>query len=740
MTERSFVERIVAVLGVVVRTITWVVRFLLSLLKDAVGKVTGSSGPGARGSGAEDDSEAGATDGARQLAADIRAKGESLKDEAASLGQSVAATARDKVEQARHAADDLMHRGDRESSGDEGAEEMADASGIDAPELTSVQHDDVGGIPEAPAFGSIAGDAPRTDASRDTTSDDDQDDTDAGAGRFTEGIPNLEEPGGDTGDVYGSEAGVLLDDEMPQAGYAGQVMQESDIGMDRGDEFTELAEGEEVLPTTEIDRALDDDYLSPGDAIDEEDDDDVVDEDDEDAGDIPAASRGWQGAGAGESVADELYDDLGVTLSTDEIDYANDEADADDAAGMHIVDSPDESFVVEESPAQPIGLVDEGGDPAFDTGIGERRTFGADDFAADALGNRVGGDAASGDVGPRRSPDDATWDPGSSEPSYVIQGTYDGSGVDEFASDEIATEMLEDAEIMETAVEEEETSDEDSVGGAGSVAWATSSGVIDRDLVKPLSSDELQEGGGGSAGTDVAAEAGEPGLTEKDAGLRDAAAEVADQLGSEMDGSGTSGTTMSGAGQSAGAMTSDDAATEETGADEMTSNTESLATGGTTAPEAGDSDDETTSGEGGSRASMGLGENPQFNEVLPDRAYEASVGYESLQADRQSPGSAGNQGSVSGTTGTTDPMVGAATTTGGSGAPTSSRSRQRKVPPGAVRGDGSGTCPADYPIKGNANSRIYHRPTDSSYEDTNPEFCFATESDAKAAGFRARRG
>jgi hypothetical protein len=61
------------------------------------------------------------------------------------------------------------------------------------------------------------------------------------------------------------------------------------------------------------------------------------------------------------------------------------------------------------------------------------------------------------------------------------------------------------------------------------------------------------------------------------------------------------------------------------------------------------------------------------------------------------------------------------------------------VPSGAVRGDGSGTCPSDYPIKGNASSRIYHRPTDPSYESTIPEFCFATEADAKQAGFRARK-
>lgn len=70
------------------------------------------------------------------------------------------------------------------------------------------------------------------------------------------------------------------------------------------------------------------------------------------------------------------------------------------------------------------------------------------------------------------------------------------------------------------------------------------------------------------------------------------------------------------------------------------------------------------------------------------------------------------------------------------------KQRTRKsdlVPNNAVRGDGSGSCPVDYPIKGNANSRIYHRPADGSYNQTIPEYCFATEEDAQAAGFRPRK-
>lgn len=45
-------------------------------------------------------------------------------------------------------------------------------------------------------------------------------------------------------------------------------------------------------------------------------------------------------------------------------------------------------------------------------------------------------------------------------------------------------------------------------------------------------------------------------------------------------------------------------------------------------------------------------------------------------------------------------------------------------------------CPADRPIKGNANSGIYHVPGASFYTRTKPEQCFATEAEAIAAGYR----
>ncbi len=57
------------------------------------------------------------------------------------------------------------------------------------------------------------------------------------------------------------------------------------------------------------------------------------------------------------------------------------------------------------------------------------------------------------------------------------------------------------------------------------------------------------------------------------------------------------------------------------------------------------------------------------------------------------------------------------------------------VQQGGVKPVGFG-CPSGYPIKG-SSSNIYHLPSGHFYDDTNPVLCFATEKDAKAAGFRA---
>jgi hypothetical protein len=58
-----------------------------------------------------------------------------------------------------------------------------------------------------------------------------------------------------------------------------------------------------------------------------------------------------------------------------------------------------------------------------------------------------------------------------------------------------------------------------------------------------------------------------------------------------------------------------------------------------------------------------------------------------------------------------------------------------EIPEGAVRGDGTGECPEDYPVKGNASSKLYHSPGSPSYKRTVPEYCFASTEAAEAAGF-----
>lgn len=48
-------------------------------------------------------------------------------------------------------------------------------------------------------------------------------------------------------------------------------------------------------------------------------------------------------------------------------------------------------------------------------------------------------------------------------------------------------------------------------------------------------------------------------------------------------------------------------------------------------------------------------------------------------------------------------------------------------------------CPDGEPIKGNAQSGIYHLPSGQYYSKTKPERCFSTEEDAISAGYRASK-
>lgn len=65
--------------------------------------------------------------------------------------------------------------------------------------------------------------------------------------------------------------------------------------------------------------------------------------------------------------------------------------------------------------------------------------------------------------------------------------------------------------------------------------------------------------------------------------------------------------------------------------------------------------------------------------------------------------------------------------------------REREIPFGAVAGDETTECPEGYPIKGNAQSMIYHEPGQTSYPPTVAEFCFASSEAAEAAGYRRSR-
>lgn len=48
----------------------------------------------------------------------------------------------------------------------------------------------------------------------------------------------------------------------------------------------------------------------------------------------------------------------------------------------------------------------------------------------------------------------------------------------------------------------------------------------------------------------------------------------------------------------------------------------------------------------------------------------------------------------------------------------------------------AGRCPESHPVKGNASSRIYHRPGGFYYERTRPERCYCDEAAAQADGMR----
>ena len=53
-----------------------------------------------------------------------------------------------------------------------------------------------------------------------------------------------------------------------------------------------------------------------------------------------------------------------------------------------------------------------------------------------------------------------------------------------------------------------------------------------------------------------------------------------------------------------------------------------------------------------------------------------------------------------------------------------------------IAGDGSDTCPPEFPIKANGRSGIYHWPGALAYPHTHPTLCFRSAESADRAGFR----
>lgn len=53
-----------------------------------------------------------------------------------------------------------------------------------------------------------------------------------------------------------------------------------------------------------------------------------------------------------------------------------------------------------------------------------------------------------------------------------------------------------------------------------------------------------------------------------------------------------------------------------------------------------------------------------------------------------------------------------------------------------IEPDADGGCPGSHPIKGNAQSKIFHVPGGGSYERTKAERCYCDEASAEADGFR----
>lgn len=673
MKEKTFMDRVVMVLGFLVGILIWFWGFVISLLRSLWQTINGESvaGPGTQAMSRIDD-----------------------------VGSSDANTS------SRLAREDGVIQSEEEDDTEPFAIEPDPAAGVDTVvqglgvshlDSTHQQHGELGGIPEDSASGEAA------------TSEDADPTASQGLGAASafsySGTPydaDLTEDGTPLNyrDETDRQEDVPLDEGIPNLGEPGDV---EDTGPDLASDEVSIEEVEDDVPEN---------YRS-GDDLESVNNDEPWEAETPEDDDIPAASRGYREYGeedtdeeSGEdySADDELeYEASGTG---EESDLENDEAPAWDSADFSIVDDPDEPLSADELDT-PLD-VSVGDEDSLESGSGHLGMSG--DFEqVDATERHPGvvadpgagltadidGEAFTGD-------DSESLETGAESDGTIPAGEFGDTG-DFGAPDDVVARTeaaLDDVDADQRDVSELSgtTNDHQHLGVSGNFDEA------DDTLAMPgqMADEDAEPGNEAGASTDdmLASDSVAESTGHSPSGYSAAWSTPAGVLGewpNQAEGATEPETDESGlvGGQESGSTDAVNAAVDSDADENASFNADASLDGGP----------ETTEGEYLAQDLSG-----------GDGADLAAAG-------------AGDLGAV--TTGDSPVQEAPVSRTPSGGG---------DVPSGAIAGDGTESCPADYPIKGNASSHIYHRPTDSSYTGTIPEYCFATEEDAAAAGFRPPRG
>lgn|GEM_PF-1526626 len=770
MKEKTFMDRVVMLLGFLVGVLIWFWGVVFSLIRTLWQTISGESVSDTRTqttSGADDAHSgfAGATT-------------PSTPEGDVSLGEEQDDTEPFAIEPDPTAGEDTVVPG----------------LGVSHLDSTYRQHGELGGIPEDQDSGqpatpadtgssapqglsaasdfSYAGTPYDADLTEDGTPLNYQDETDRqGDVPLDEGIPNLGEPGDveDTGPELASEEVAVEDveDDVPE-----------DYGS--GDELDSVENDE------------------PWEAESPEDDD------------IPAASRGYREYGEEDTDEDDddytADDELEYEASGTggEVDLENDEAPAWDSADFSIVDDPDEPLSADELDT-PLD-VSAGDEDALESGPGHLGVSG--DFEQvdeterhpGVIADQGAGVMSASDTDAEAFPaeDSDSLETGAEPDNAIPAGEFGDTG-DFGAPDDVVASTEELLDEVGTSQRDEgetsvETDDQQHLGVSGtfdeadetvampgqvtddasssesgehsssgySAAWSTPAGVLgewpnqaegatgpdtnagqDDSPGTPVGDYPAQDLSGGDEADLAAAGAGDLGaVTTGDSRVQESASTVPD----------TASRTHSGGGDIPSGAIAGDGTASCPAAYPIKGNASSHiyhrptdSSYAATIPEYCFATEEDAAA-AGYRPPRGHGrtrkEPAPSGTVTDDVHADADVGVAGV-ADGDASDGVISQETYRVASGNGDADTGVEEASGN--VPRKSR-KQRKaeqsdwLPAGAVRGDGTGICPVEYPIKGNASSRIYHRPTDHSYGPTIPEFCFATEDDARKAGFRAPKG